>query len=282
VLLVVSDPEWAAPLLRWVSHLRLHGAWSRLVVCVPDREVLEGTRLATAQLSLGPCEFEVVEGVARSGESISARTRPCRGVLPVVGPLPCPVLARLVLGAGSQADPGGAGPIVVVPASSWGTEPADQHPLTITAGFHGSRSARAALSWAVDEAERGEGQVTAVMAWLDGDFASVGGSVPMDRSRHLFVGPAARRLAESSLLESGLPVARVRSMARMGSPGRVLVDQAGSSDVLVVGAGQTIVHSHPVLGAVTLGCVARSPVPVVIVPAPVRTTRRGPLMSLSA
>jgi hypothetical protein len=49
-------------------------------------------------------------------------------------------------------------------------------------------------------------------------------------------------------------------------PASILIQEAAGSDLLAVGAGHSIVHGYRVLGAITLACLAGSPIPVVIVP----------------
>jgi hypothetical protein len=51
-------------------------------------------------------------------------------------------------------------------------------------------------------------------------------------------------------------------------PASTLIQEAAGSDLLVISAGHSTVHGHRTLGAITLACVTRSPVPVVIVPNP--------------
>jgi hypothetical protein len=49
-------------------------------------------------------------------------------------------------------------------------------------------------------------------------------------------------------------------------PASLLIKEAAGSDLLVISAGQSTVFGSPTLGAITLACLTRSPVPVVIVP----------------
>jgi len=156
--------------------------------------------------------------------------------------------------------------VVVVPRSAWCTAPPRSTPATVTVGFHGSDQAVDALAWAVAEADRRNGVVRAVMAWYEGDYGGLGGPVAVKARPSPLVGPSADKMAADSLTRCGVPTDRVSAIARRGMPSSVLTREASGTDLLAVSAGQSDVHGHRALGAVTLACVARSPVPVVIVP----------------
>ena len=115
-------------------------------------------------------------------------------------------------------------------------------------------------------AQQRDSQVRAVLVRREGDFASVSDSVPINLRRHALAGPAARQLAESAVLDSRvpdcrLPASRLHPVARWGAPCAVLAREANGSDLLVVGAGQTVVHGYPVLGRSPLAASGRAPFP---------------------
>jgi nucleotide-binding universal stress UspA family protein len=185
----------------------------------------------------------------------------------MVGPLDTSTVVRLIFGSDPYGvDAGLELPVVVVPRSTWPTAIPCTPFSRVTVGFEGSDPAAAALAWAVTEAERREGVVRAVMAWCEGDYGGLGGPVPIAARRPHLVGRSAHCVAADSLSGCGIRIDRVCSVARRGMPASVLIQEAAGSDLLAVGAGQSVVHGYRVLGAVTLACLAGSPVPVAVVP----------------
>jgi nucleotide-binding universal stress UspA family protein len=202
-------------------------------------------------------------------EAIRAYALRDPNALVMVGPLGVNTLANLVFGSGPHdVDRRPELPVVVVPRSAWSTPLPRSTQSRVTVGFHGSDPAVDALAWAVAEADRRNGVVRAVMAWCEGDYGGLGGPVPIVAHPSSLVARSADKLAADSLSRCGVPTDRVSAVARRGMPASILIKEATGSDLLAIGAGQSTVFGHRRLGAVTLACVARSPVPVVIVPAP--------------
>jgi hypothetical protein len=185
----------------------------------------------------------------------------------VVGPLATNTFVRLVFGSDPYGvDAGPARPLVVVPGSAWSTVPPRSTPSRVTVGFHGSDPAAEALAWAVAEANRRDGTVRAVMAWCEGDYGGVGGPVRV-RARHSsLVARSAQKLADNSLSGCGVPTDRVRAVASRGLPASLLLKEAADRTCWSLVPASRLCSAVPPLGPVTLACLSRSPVPVVIVP----------------
>jgi nucleotide-binding universal stress UspA family protein len=266
LFIVVHEGGWAGPLLSWGLNEVEPRNSGGLVVCVPDQEASAAVEKAIADHGFDRDRLELIYEVDLSAQSIRRRMTKYFDVKLLVGPLSRQVLCDLVFGFVDRPSPREQGPVIVIPTTCYSAPLPAAGKAIITVGFHGSAPASAALSWAVDEANRRDGQVQAVTAWSERNFADVGGSLPICPERHHVVGVGAEDMASAALERTGLAIPRVTSITRRGSPTGVLVKESRGSDLLVVGGGQTVVHGHRVLGPVTLGCVARSPVPVVIVP----------------
>lgn len=285
ILVIVDDASSVEAVLSWSLHQadRRH---SRVdVLYVPaflhgdegwgvDREtVRQGEKELSATLERLGAGSRASLDVGDSGESTTAgiRAKALNGPddLVMVGPLATDTLVRLVFGStrhGADAEPELI--LGVVPRSAWATSIPRSAPSSLTVGFHGSDQAVDALAWAVAEANRRNGAVRAVMAWCEGDYGGLGGPVGIEtgaRPPHL-TGHLAHELAAESLSRCGVPTDRVSTIARRGMPARILIQEAAGSDLLAISAGQSTVFGHRTLGAITLACLNRSPVPVVIVP----------------
>ena len=187
--------------------------------------------------------------------------------LVMVGPHTTNTLVRLIFGSNrSGVDAGPELAVAVVPRSAWSTARPASTPSRLTVGFHGSDPAVAALAWAVAEANRRGGVICAVMAWCEGDYGGLGGPVSIAADPSYRVGQLARQLAADSLSSCGVPSDRVIAIVRRGMPAPTLRRETPGSDLLVIGAGQSTVLGYRTLGAITLACLARSPLPVVVVP----------------
>jgi nucleotide-binding universal stress UspA family protein len=283
VLVVVDDASSADALLRWALYQagRRHSSMNVLYApafpydgdsgVVDPTAVEQGQKELTATLeNLGvrsAAGLYVVGPEESTSEAIRARAVQGPYGFVMVGPLHTNTLVSLLFGSdsdGVEARPVSA--VVVVPRSAWSTTFPRSTPSLLTVGFHGSNPAVGALAWAVDEANRRDGAVRAVMAWYEGDYGGLGGPVAIGARPSALVGRSADKIAADSLSRCGVPADRVRAVARRGMPASVLRREASGSDLLAVSAGQSTVFGRRTLGAVTLACVSRSPVPVVIVP----------------
>jgi nucleotide-binding universal stress UspA family protein len=138
----------------------------------------------------------------------------------------------------------------------------------IVVGVDGSASSIEALQWAVRQAELTDAVVEAVIAWhfpvfLGGGYAWPSAGTPEATD---FAGLAEKILAEAvaSAVGDGErgPIAEV---VREGTAARVLIDQADSADLLVVGSRGHGGFTEALLGSVSQHCVHHSRCPVVII-----------------
>lgn len=140
---------------------------------------------------------------------------------------------------------------------------------TIVVGVDGSAGSRAALAFAVAEAGRRGGAVLrAVSVWQYPYIAlapaPLGGAVaPATEMQAAAEEALATVLAEAALPE-GLEVERV---VREGSAAHVLLDEAESAALLVVGARGHGGFTGLLLGSVATQCVNHARVPTAVIPA---------------
>ncbi len=126
----------------------------------------------------------------------------------------------------------------------------------IVVGVDGSASSRAALAWAVRQAELTGASVEAIIAWQaleDCDDSEFAASV-LSRAINQTVDPDG-------------PV-KVSATALEGYPAQVLVGAAAGADLLVVGSRGRGGLVSALLGSVGQACVHHAPCPVVIIRAP--------------
>lgn len=137
----------------------------------------------------------------------------------------------------------------------------------IIVGVDGSRSASAALRWAVRQAERTGDTVEAVIAW---QYPVVGGAygwpvVAMIDGTD--VAAAAEKTLEDAIAEvtgPGTAVTVVRKVVE-GYPPSVLVEESAGADLLVVGSRGHGTFAEALLGSVSQHCAHHARCPVVVV-----------------
>jgi nucleotide-binding universal stress UspA family protein len=291
-MVVVADAGSAEDLLRWSLYQASRRRSRPRVLYAPafpcpggggivDQATMkQGQRQLAATLNrLGAdprATLEMGDPDGSTPEAIRARVvREHHGFV-MVGPLATTTLVTLVFGSdrcGVHAGP--EIPVAVVPRSAWSTVLPVSIPSRLTVGFHGSDPAIAALAWAVGEADRRDGVVEAIMAWCEGDSGGVGAPVGIAAVPPSAVGRRARQLVVDALASSGVATDRVTAIARRGLPAASLIKGAGGADLLAISAGQSTVFGYRTLGAITLACLTRSPVPVVIVPSHAAGDRPG-------
>jgi nucleotide-binding universal stress UspA family protein len=137
-------------------------------------------------------------------------------------------------------------------------------PITVV-GVDGSPSSVDALQWAVRYASAVHGSVRAVIAWQQpmaygpypGDFAVT--------SDELLSGWSEKTLSDAvaQAVPGTAPVDLVQRVVE-GHPATVLIDEAATADLLVVGARGHSALTGMVLGSVSSHCVHHSPCPVVV------------------
>ena len=138
----------------------------------------------------------------------------------------------------------------------------------VVVGLDGSDGSRVALAEAVTEAGRLGAEVTAVAAWSARNYWSDAYDVLLthrDRLRE-----EARRGAEAIVAEVGARVP-IRTLAVEGPAGEVLVREAESAALLVVGGRGRGAVRGVLLGSVALHCVIHAACPVMVV----RSDRSG-------
>jgi nucleotide-binding universal stress UspA family protein len=140
----------------------------------------------------------------------------------------------------------------------------------IVVGIDGSHRSRAALEWAIDEANRCSGEIDAVLvygsglAWIDvgGDAEAMIVARSAQRAKETLHGA----LEATTIPPDGAP--KINPIVVEGEPAHALVDIAKQADLLVVGTRGRGGFAGLLLGSVSQRCAERSPCPVVVVPAP--------------
>jgi nucleotide-binding universal stress UspA family protein len=140
---------------------------------------------------------------------------------------------------------------------------------TIVVGVDGSDCSRAALEFALDEAVRRGAAVRVVLAMPEADYwaTAYGMSPSLVDEMSADLEKVGRDMVDAVVRERGGALADVpvEVHALSGSPGRVLVDQSDSADLLVVGHRGHGGFRSSVLGSVGLQCVLHASVPVTVV-----------------
>jgi nucleotide-binding universal stress UspA family protein len=135
----------------------------------------------------------------------------------------------------------------------------------IVAGVDGSPSSLEALRWAVRQAELTGGTVDAVMAWQSPAASGLawGDTVsdPAD-DQELTAKALAEAVGQAVSPESTV---QVRRLVGEGHPADVLLDAAGSADLLVVGSRGRGGFARALLGSVSQDCTFHAHCPVVVI-----------------
>jgi len=170
-------------------------------------------------------------------------------------------------------------PVVLVPGTDREEVDAAAPPSThrggrIVVGVDGSAGSKAALKWAVTEAQMSGSSVDALIAWerAKGPGATNGWAVgtggPSDDKEPIEAIAKAElvRLAEEAARGSRV---KISCRAVEGHPAQVLVEDAADANVLVVGARGHAGFVGAVLGSVSQHAVAHARCPVAFIPEPV-------------
>lgn len=137
---------------------------------------------------------------------------------------------------------------------------------SIVVGVDGSPGSRAALAWAIDEAELRQASVVALMAW---DY--LGQPHPVDGASFdpSFDADDARRvvdaLVDEVLGDRGRPSVEVERRAVLDLPARALLEASADADLLVVGRRGLGGFKGLLLGSVSQEVLAHAPCPVLVV-----------------
>ena len=143
------------------------------------------------------------------------------------------------------------------------TQPSGERERRIVVGVDGSVPSKAALAWAVRQAQLTGAAVEAVIAWefpatygypapvvLDVDYAGIAAKVVADV------------IAEVS--SPGEPV-KIRSTVAEGNAAQVLLDASAGAELLVVGSRGHGGFTEALLGSVGQHCVHHATCPVVVI-----------------
>ena len=157
-------------------------------------------------------------------------------------------------------------PVEVVHQRPAGTEDIGR----VVVGVDGSESSRAALAAAVDEAARRGAEVEAVISYVEADYWTDLATVltPTVAEIRADLERRATDLVRDVLTDRGTTggaVPAVRTQVVAGSAGDVLVQRAGSADLLVVGSRGRGAFRGLLLGSVALHCAMHAPCPVLVV-----------------
>ncbi|MFF9481868.1 universal stress protein [Streptomyces sp. NPDC014733] len=137
----------------------------------------------------------------------------------------------------------------------------------IVVGVDGSESSRAALAWAVRQAELTHATVNAVTAWeYPPLYGSLGWLEAPDELRATLELSAGQALSDTvgSVVDPRTGP-RVETVVAYGTAAAVLLDAARGADLLVVGSRGRGGFSGALLGSVSRHCTAHAPCPVVVV-----------------
>ena len=144
--------------------------------------------------------------------------------------------------------------------------PLDHHDMeTIVVGVDGSDASERALMWAADEARYRHAKLRVVHAWfevfVDGYFTA---PMPLERSAVLV---AAREVLDKAVasIPSGSPEIAVEGVLVHGEPGVVLLHEAETADMVVVGSRGRGGFAELVMGSVSHRVVHHAHCPVVVI-----------------
>jgi len=137
----------------------------------------------------------------------------------------------------------------------------------IVVGVDGSPVSRAALKWAVRQAELTGGTVEAVVAWHYP--AMVGGYAwaPVSVLDNTDFSEIAAKALNDAVAETVDPASKVRvsTSVQEGNAAQVLLDAADGADLLVVGSRGHGGFTSALLGSVSQHCALHARCPIVII-----------------
>ncbi len=146
-------------------------------------------------------------------------------------------------------------------------EPPANGPVVV--GVDGSELSRQAVGFAFEEAARRDTELVAVHAWLYPTPAGPGDILPLVYDLDAFEKQEERVLAESvAEWSERYPEVTVRQRLVRGSPGRALVEQSRTAQLVVVGARGRGLLGGLLLGSVSHAVLHHAESPVVIVRKP--------------
>ncbi|MEU4805155.1 universal stress protein [Actinosynnema sp. NPDC023587] len=156
----------------------------------------------------------------------------------------------------------------------------DVRPIVV--GVDGSPASRAALNWAVVEAERRRCPVEAVLAWQE-DCGMVIGAIPFGVLAAMTshgMDEVGRRVLDDAIAELHTDV-EVRAVLTADDPRHALTQASGNAVLLVVGRATAGPIRPALLGSVSRYCVRHASCPVVVLRDPAEHARAAPRPALS-
>ncbi len=133
----------------------------------------------------------------------------------------------------------------------------DKYPIVV--GFDGSEGAKRALTWAADEARAHGGRIRAVYAWRPGEFGSEEEQVAI----------AEKRIEEGIAEVLGEnPGFEVETVSEPGHAAKILLENAGDAQMLVVGSRGHGGFTGLLLGSVGQHVATHAETPVVVIVRP--------------
>lgn len=143
-------------------------------------------------------------------------------------------------------------------------------PRPIVVGVDGSPASRAALAWAVEEAER-RGCAVEAITGQHRDFGMAVGAVPIDMMIGML--PAELRAAQQEVLDTAVAgvtsAVEIRTVPATEEAKFALTEASQQASLLVVGRRGLRSVMATLLGSVSLYCVHRASCPVVVINDPV-------------
>ena len=138
----------------------------------------------------------------------------------------------------------------------------------IVVGVDGSKSSRAALSWAYDEATHHGASLTVISTWhppalpMTPPYGSLPPEGYVSQPQRDALDLLQKLVAD---LEERNPAVDVRTAIEQGNPAEVLIERSKESDLMVVGSRGHGGFAGMLLGSVSQHLVAHAECPVVIV-----------------
>lgn len=129
----------------------------------------------------------------------------------------------------------------------------DEMPIVV--GFDGSEGATTALKWAIGEAERHGASLKVVQAWTSGEF---GNDAEQGEYTQEQLTKEVGRIMESESV-------RWDALAEHGSAGKILLEQAKTAQMLVVGSRGHGAFAGLALGSVGIQVATHEGAPVVVI-----------------
>jgi nucleotide-binding universal stress UspA family protein len=136
----------------------------------------------------------------------------------------------------------------------------------IVVGVDGSESSKAALRWAVRQAELTGSRIEAVIAWQYPPMIAGFGGGPVAAIALNFDEIAAKTLSDSiaETVDPATPV-RISTLVTQGHAAQILLRESDDASLLVVGSRGHGGFVNALLGSVSQHCAHHAPCPLIIV-----------------